>query len=142
MRTKRKKSLTLLEIMIVIFLIAMIGSVVGFNMKKSMDKAKQFKTNTAKQQLEDILHFILSEGQYTKSALQGSTLAQAIEETGLVKKASDVLYDGWGEKFKIHFNDGEVIVSSSHTSSSQDKETKAQNQLSQADEQEEAQSGS
>ena len=40
---KKKRSMTLLEVMIVIFIIGIIGSIVGYNMKGSMEKARAFK---------------------------------------------------------------------------------------------------
>ncbi len=57
----KKRAITLLEIMIVIFLIALIGGVVGFNMKGSMDKGKAFKTSQAISRVKEILYLVASE---------------------------------------------------------------------------------
>ena len=44
---QKKRALTLLEIMIVIVLIGIIGSVIGVNMKGSLDAGKAFKSDTS-----------------------------------------------------------------------------------------------
>ena len=51
---KSKKAMTLLEVMIVIFIIGIISSVIGYNMKGSLEKAKAFKTEIHKIQGEEI----------------------------------------------------------------------------------------
>ena len=52
---RKKNFLTLLEIMIVIALITIIGGVLGYNMKGSLEKGKAFKTEQAIKQIDDIL---------------------------------------------------------------------------------------
>ena len=61
MKKIKKKSLTLIEIMVVIALIGIIGSVLGVNMKKSMDKAKVFKSKAHAQKIEDALNIYYAE---------------------------------------------------------------------------------
>ena len=51
---RKKRTLTLMEIMIVIVLIGLIGSVIGINMKGSLDKGRAFKTKEAIRQIDDI----------------------------------------------------------------------------------------
>ena len=46
-KKKKQYALTLIEIMIVIVLIGLIGSVIGANMKGSLDEGKAFKTKYA-----------------------------------------------------------------------------------------------
>ncbi len=54
--------MTLLEIMIVIVLIGLIGSVIGFNMKGSLDEGRAFKTRQAQEQIQDILMLEVARG--------------------------------------------------------------------------------
>ena len=51
----KKRSVTLLEMMIVITLIGLIASVIGYNMKGSLDRGKAFKTEESQKQIKDIL---------------------------------------------------------------------------------------
>lgn len=57
---KKKRFVTLIEIMIVILLIGIIGGVLAFNMKGSLDKGREFKTKQNKQRIEDILNLELA----------------------------------------------------------------------------------
>jgi type II secretory pathway pseudopilin PulG len=110
MQRKNKRALTLLEIMVVIFLIGMIGGVVGVNMKKSMDKAKVFRTETAIQQLEDVLNFALADNSIKDpvdlvNSKDSSALLKVVKESGLVRDAKKILVDGWGNPFVIAYNE-------------------------------------
>ena len=101
MKNKRKKrAITLLEIMIVIFLIGLIGSVIGVNMKGSMDKGKAFKTEHAIQQLKDIFELQLGEGETTIADIVGNP-AHFLKRSGMVKDPDKMLKDGWNERFEI-----------------------------------------
>lgn len=95
----KKRAVTLLEVMIVIFLITLITGAIGYNMKGAMEKGKAFRTERAIEQLKELLHLRAAEmGSYT-APLQ--SLEETVEASGLVKKPRDLLYDGWGEKFEI-----------------------------------------
>lgn len=101
MQLRKKRPITLLEIMIVIFLIGLIGSVVGYNMKGSLDKGKQFKTEQAQKQVKDILLLQVAQGEKLEDVVKNPELY--LEQSGLVskKQASDLLKDGWNEPFEI-----------------------------------------
>jgi type II secretory pathway pseudopilin PulG len=96
---RKKRTLTLLEIMIVIFLITLITGVVGYNMKGSLDKGKVFRSRQAKEQLHDMLLLLLSEGK--KPEQLASEPLPYLEELNLAKNPSKLLIDGWGASFKI-----------------------------------------
>lgn len=133
MKKVRKKALTLLEIMIVIAIISMIGGVIGFNMKKSLDKAKKFKTETARRQLEDILNLefnITSDQQNTYLDDNGyltETAKKVIEDSGLVRDAHAVMFDAWNEPFIVKFKDNHFEVYSRHDVPKEDQTSKATN---------------
>ena len=61
MKNPQKKTLTLLEVMIVIFIIGIIGSVIGYNMRGSLNEGKAFKTKEAMSKLYEISQLTLIE---------------------------------------------------------------------------------
>lgn len=110
---KKKRPLTLLEIMIVILLIGLIGSVIGFNMKGSLDEGKAFKTRQAQEQIKDIFMLEIARGTSMDEVLADQE--RYLEASGLVKNPSDFLKDGWNMPFEIKANgnkSGEIIVRS------------------------------
>ncbi len=52
---QKKRTFTLLEIMIVIFLIGLIGGIVSYSMKGSLEEGKAFKTEQAIMRVVDLL---------------------------------------------------------------------------------------
>lgn len=99
----RKKAITLLEIMIVITLIALIGGVLSYNMKGSLDKGRAFKTEQAQKQIADIL-----EMERNERCLSYEEAAQKAEEllgfSGLIKEPQEFLKDGWGQTMQINLS--------------------------------------
>ncbi len=95
----KKRSLTLLEIMIVIVLIGLIGSVIGFNMKGSLDEGKAFKTRQAQEQIRDILMLEVARGSSFDEVV--SKKEEVLANSGLVKNPKNFLRDGWGEEFEV-----------------------------------------
>lgn len=127
MKHKKKQALTLLEIMIVIVLIGLIGSVLGFSMKGSLDKGKIFKTERAIQLIEDTLMLEIAKGASIADVLENKE--RYLERSGIVKKANNVLKDGWGEPFEIEEREGQIIVTSKKLTSIQSPTDNASNQV-------------
>lgn len=96
---RKKQALTLLEIMIVIVLIGLIGSVIGVNMKGSLDEGRAFKTRQAQAQIEDILMLAVAQGEPIDNVVANKEAF--LEISGLVKDASAFLKDGWGVPFEV-----------------------------------------
>ena len=96
---KRKHPLTLIEIMIVIFLIGLIGSVIGYNMKGSLDQGKAFKTEKAIDQIHDILMLEVAKGQPIELVVANPE--EFIANSGLVNNPKKLLQDGWGTPLTI-----------------------------------------
>jgi type II secretory pathway pseudopilin PulG len=123
MKTCRKKrTLTLLEIMIVIVLIGLIGSVIGFNMKGSLDEGRAFKTRQAQEQIKDILMLEVARGTPIDDVIENRE--QYLANSGLVKKAKDFLKDGWGQDFEVKADgraNSNIIVSSEKLKSHDNK---------------------
>ncbi len=96
---KKRYSLTLLEIMIVIFLIGLIGSVIGYNMKGSLDQGRAFKTEKAAEQIHDILLMEVAKGVSIDDVVKNTE--GYLAHSGLVKDPKKLLKDGWGQPFEI-----------------------------------------
>jgi type II secretory pathway pseudopilin PulG len=110
---KRKRSLTLLEIMIVIVLIGLIGSVIGVNMKGSLDEGRAFKSRQAKEQIKDILMLEVARGGEINDVV--ARREDFLANSGLVKNPKKFLEDGWGVPFEVKVNgttQSDIIVSS------------------------------
>ncbi len=101
-----KRAMTLLEIMIVIVLIGIIASVVGYNMKGSLDEGKAFKTRQAQEQIRDILLLEYANAPPEVSLdtiINNATLY--LKQSGLVKDADSLVRDGWGKPLIIRLKD-------------------------------------
>lgn len=105
----KKRTLTLIEVMIVILLITIIGGAVGYNMKGSLDKGKKFRSERGREQLREMLLICLDEGM-----ADGETLADNpkyyIEKLGLAKDPKKAIVDGWGNEYKVTFKDNNFEV--------------------------------
>ncbi len=104
----KKRAITLLEVMIVILLIGLIGGVVSYNLKGSLEKGKRFRSKEGAQKLEDILNLELqsssrwSVDDFMKSnPKREEKLAECIAHSGLVSNAKEFIRDGWGELYSI-----------------------------------------
>lgn len=95
----KKRALTLLEVMIVIFLITLITGAIGYNMRGALDKGKVFRTNQAKEQLHDLLLICLHEG--GKPEEIAANPVKALSDLGLAKDPEHLVLDGWNTKFEI-----------------------------------------
>lgn len=101
-RRKKKQTLTLLEIMIVIFLIGLIGSVIGYNMKGTLEEGKAFKSVTTKEKLYDILMLEVAKGHSVEDVIKHKV--EFLDHSGLVKDARKLILDGWGKEFDVRSN--------------------------------------
>ncbi len=113
-KRQKKRALTLLEIMIVIVLIGLIGSVIGVNMKGSLDEGKAFKTRQARDQITDILMLEVARGASIEEVIRAPE--KFLENSGLIKKPKEFMNDGWNERFEIVADNkkiGNIIVKSS-----------------------------
>jgi len=98
---KKKHPLTLLEIMVVIFIIGIIGTVVGVNMKGGLEQSKAFKSEKGSKQVYDILTLEMAKGDLDFTALTYEVVKAAISSSGLANDAKKLLDDGWGKPYEI-----------------------------------------
>ncbi len=122
---KKKRSVTLIEIMIVIMLIGLIGGALAFNMRGSMDQGRAFKTEQNQMRVHDILMLEAAKGddldtvvKNWESRVTSSPLAS--------QKNNDILFDGWKKKFLVSIvDDDEILVKSQKLESYKQKHEKS-----------------
>ena len=122
LKRKKKRSMTLLEIMVAIFIIGVIGSVIGYNMKGSMKKGKQFKTDFAATKIAEVLTMETELNGLNPHAV-AKDFENVLKESGMVKDVDKLIVDGYGEKFKVAYVKDAFKVTSSHVT--KDKKTSA-----------------
>ncbi|MCX6986998.1 MAG: type II secretion system protein [Chlamydiae bacterium] len=120
-KQRKKRSFTLLEIMIVIFLIGLIGSVIGYNVKGSLDEGRAFRSEQGACQIRDILLLEVAKGYPLDKVLQDKE--KFLRSSGLVKDVKKLLKDGWGDSYEIVSNryGTDIIVRSSKLKAYKDK---------------------
>ncbi|PIS03295.1 MAG: hypothetical protein COT85_01035 [Chlamydiae bacterium CG10_big_fil_rev_8_21_14_0_10_42_34] len=95
----KKRALTLLEIMIVIFLITLITGAIGYNMRGTLDKGRAFRTEQAQDQLYDLLMICLADGENIDDLAKSPE--KCLRKQGLAKDPEKLVLDGWNQKFII-----------------------------------------
>jgi type II secretory pathway pseudopilin PulG len=95
----KKRALTLLEIMIVIFLITLITGTIGYSMKGTLDRGRAFRTEQAQEQLKDLLLIAVAEGKNIDDIAKNPE--SYLKAMGLAKKPKTLIQDGWNEPFSI-----------------------------------------
>ena len=104
----KKRAITLIEIMIVIFIIGLIGSVIGYNMKGSLDEGKAFKCEQGSKQVYDFIQLQMAQRRGTLDEVIENP-KEALEATGFVARPDKLLKDGWNKEYvleKIEDRDG------------------------------------
>ena len=111
---RKKQAMTLLEVMIVIFIIGIIASVVGYNMRGSLDKGKAFKTKEGMRKLYDIVQLEMEPGEL--DGKDGDALRTEVErlvrKSGLVKNVKELLKDGWGNGYTCNLENSDIRFTS------------------------------
>jgi general secretion pathway protein G len=117
---RKKRAITLLEIMIVILLIGLIGGVVSYNLKGTLDKGKAFASKEGAMKLEDILNLEIQQGPRTAQEIAADTsdrrevVRATILNSGLIseRQIDKFLKDGWSEFYTIRRDGQQVTVTS------------------------------
>ena len=127
MKKIRKRYITLLEIMVVIFLIGVIGGIIGINVKNSMNKAKKTQTKIAAEKIKDALMYAIADGANPNAVEKAPE--DFLKDSPLIRGTTDneikkLMTDGKGERFGIKINKktSEVIVKSKYLDEISDKE--------------------
>lgn len=104
--------MTLVEMMIVMFLIAMITGVIAYNYTGSLEEGKAFKTKTGIERVRSILDIYLMQHP-TEIGQVHSEWKQMIRSSPLVKNADEIAKDGWGVDYDVNTGEqGEIVIRS------------------------------
>ena len=107
---RKKRSITLLEIMIVIVIIGLIGGVLGYQMKGSLDEGKAFKSREGAAKLESLLNLQMTSQDWVLNRLISNSEGKYVDEkylkdclgsSGMIKDVDQFLKGGWGEPYLI-----------------------------------------
>ena len=102
-KSLKKRCITLIEMMIVMFLIALITGVVAYNYRGSLDEGKAFKTKTGIEKLETILNLeVAKHPQYRDNI--AAEWQKIVIASPLVHDPKALLKDGWGEDYQVNVN--------------------------------------
>jgi general secretion pathway protein G len=105
---KKRRPITLLEIMIVILLIGLIAGVVGYNLKGTLERGKAFKSEQGAAKLADILNLEIQQERARITDLVNDNkerlyIQQCLRNSGLIaeKEIKKFIVDGWNDFFEI-----------------------------------------
>lgn len=99
----RRRHVTLIEMMVVMFLIALIAGALAINFQGSLDEGKAFKTKSGIEKLEAVLNLEISK--YPQAAAQIGNDWQAVARASpIVKDANSLIKDGWGADYEVTIN--------------------------------------
>lgn len=106
-----RRCVTLIEIMVVMFLIALITGVVAYNYRGTLEEGKAFKTQQGIERLDSILSLVLADN--PSADMSGNNWQRHIESSPLVKNPDALIRDGWGEDFQVTVSeDNRIIINS------------------------------
>jgi type II secretory pathway pseudopilin PulG len=108
----KKRHITLVEMMIVMFLIAMITGVIAYNYTGSLDEGKAFKTKAGIDKIHTVLDLRLATHPEERDDIS-SKWTTIIDDSQLVKNAEDLKKDGWGIPYTVETdNNGDILIRS------------------------------
>lgn len=96
----KKRFVTLIEMMIVMFLIALITGVIAYNYRGSLEEGKAFKTKASIEKIEMILNLRIAENPDIMENIQ-TEWARVISRDPLVKDPNALTKDGWGKPYEV-----------------------------------------
>jgi general secretion pathway protein G len=109
MKTLRRRFVTLIEMMIVMFLIALITGVVAYNYRGSLEEGKAFKTKAGMEKLETILNLAAADN--PDIDFSGPGWQDFIKNSPLVKDADSLIKDGWGNTYTVNYDESNRQIS-------------------------------
>lgn len=97
----KKRTLTLLEVMIVIFLITLITGAIGYSMRGTLDKGRAFRTQQGIEQLHDLLMICLASEEKADAESIAKKPVEYLKRSGLAKNPNQLVVDGWKIPYMI-----------------------------------------
>lgn len=107
----KRRFITLVEMMIVMFLIAMITGVIAYNYTGSLEEGKAFKTKAGMEKIHTILDLHLATHPEDAENIE-SNWRGIVEQSPLVKNSKDLVKDGWGGDYNVTKEEGKYIIRS------------------------------
>lgn len=107
----KRRYVTLIEMMIVMFLIALIIGVIGYNYRGTLEEGKAFKTKAGIEKLETILNLAVAENSSLLDDIE-SNWQDIVRNSPLVQNPSALINDGWGQPYQVSVEDGQIVVRS------------------------------
>jgi len=106
----KKRAVTLIEMMIVMFLIALITGVVAYNYRGSLDEGKAFKSKAGIEKLETILNLAAADDSSVMDSLSGTQWQKYVLASPLVQNPKSLIKDGWGDDYKVEVRNNMIVV--------------------------------
>lgn len=108
-RNVERRSLTLIEVMLVLFIIALAVGVLTYNMKGSLNEGKCFKTRQRARQIEQMLQMVSAQTGESLEEIQGHP-EESLKKTGLVPNPESFMKDGWNERMRVEIVNDQLIA--------------------------------
>lgn len=109
----KKQFITLVEMMIVMFLIAMITGVIAYNYTGSLEEGKAFKTKAGIEKIHTVLDLYLASHPEEIDNID-SNWRTIVQNSQMVKNPAELIKDGWGMEYQVTKgqHEGEVEIKS------------------------------
>lgn len=107
----KRRFVTLIEMMIVMFLIALITGVIAYNYRGSLEEGKAFKTKASIEKIEMILNLRVAEDPDLLDNVE-SQWQEVIKRDPLVKDPNALIRDGWGKPYDVTVENNVIKVRS------------------------------
>lgn len=104
----KKRFVTLIEMMIVMFLIALITGVVAYNYQGSLEKGKVFKSEQGIAKVENILSMALAEDPTID--LSNGNWQTVIAHSNYAKDVNSLVKDGWGQDYVVEVDSTTHVI--------------------------------
>lgn len=99
----QRRCVTLIEMMIVMFLIALITGVIAYNYRGSLDEGKAFKTKAAMEKLETVLNLEVAKNPSNRDEI-ADKWKSVVQLSPIIHDAKALMTDGWGEEYQVHID--------------------------------------
>lgn len=107
----KRRFVTLIEMMIVMFLIALITGVIAYNYRGSLEEGKAFKTKAGMEKIEMILNLRVAEDPDLLENIEAQW-QEVIRGDPLVKDPNSLIRDGWGKPYDVNVENNVIKVRS------------------------------
>lgn len=109
----KKRFITLVEMMIVMFLIAMITGVIAYNYTGSLEEGKAFKTKAGIEKIHTVLDLYLATHPEDRDNID-TRWKEIVANSQLVKSPGELIKDGWGYEYQVSKDQqGDIEIKSS-----------------------------